>query len=287
MTSHNSSSLWTCPSCTARGTGKFCSQCGEKHPDPESLSLRHFFEATFESLFHADGRLWSTVRSLIASPGELTCAFIEGSRKKYIGPIQLFLLANLVYFFIQSLTGWNTFSTPLLLHVTDLPYRSLAKQILDHRLAALNLTYEQYEPVFNHAVALHAKSLVILLIPLFTPLVALFFWRRRPRWVIHLTFASHFMAFNLLLMCVLQPATSLVVTGLVKLGAHPTWIAVDHWITYISNAGQFAYLFLAARRVYGQRWFWTAPKAILLVIGFGYPVIAFRFILFLITLYAG
>jgi hypothetical protein len=277
---------WVCPNCHHQATGKFCNNCGEKKFHPHDLSLFHFLEVGFESFFHADSRLLSSLKLLVSRPGELTVAFVTGVRKKYIGPIQLFLLVNLIYFLIQSVTGWNTFSTPLQIHVTDFAYRDIAKSILDHHLAQTHVSYEDYEKVFNHAVRLHAKSLVIVMIPLFMIPVALLYWRRGPSLVYHTTFSMHFISFELLLLCVMQPLTSLVLTLLVHLGVHPQWQPVDNTLTFIGDVVQLVYLFIAARQVYRQPWLLIGIKTLLLVLCYAYVVLAFRFILFLVTIYS-
>lgn len=249
------------------------------------MTLAHFLESVFESFLHADGRLASTARALLTRPGELTAAYIRGAHKKYLGPVQLFLIVNLVYFLVQSLTGWNTFSTPLSIHVGDLQYRDLANSILVHRLASLHLTYQEFEPIFNHSAGLHAKSLVILMIPFFALPVGLLFWRRQRMIVPHLIFSSHYWSFNLLLLCVCQVLTSMVVWGLVKGGIKPSWQQVDNALTYVTVVIQAIYLFRASRKVYGQAWMLTVIKTTLLFFALSYVVLAFRFTLFLITLY--
>jgi hypothetical protein len=257
-------------------------------PHPHGLSIGHFFESIVESFFHADGRLVSTAKALLLKPGELTSAYINGAHKKYIGPIQLFLIVNLVYFLIQSITGWNTFSTPLQIHIGDLVYRDLAKSILDHRLETLKMTLEEYMPIFNHSVRLHAKSLVIILIPLFSIPVMLLYCLRRPLVVPQMVFATHIVAFDLLLLTIIQPIANAVIWCIVKMGFHPTWQPVDEVLSLVIGTILAVYIFVAAYRVYKEKRWLTALKTLVMVLLLtNYVVLAFRFTLFLITLYAG
>lgn len=277
---------WDCPSCSSQSSTKFCPSCGERRPHAGLLSIAHFLESVFESFFHADGRFLSTLRALIFRPGELTAAYLIGAHKRYLGPIQLFLIINLVYFLAQSITGWNTFSTPLQIHVGDLRYRELAKAILDSRLEHLHLTYDQFEPIFNHAVGLHAKSLVIIMVPLFALLVGILFWRKKRMVVPHVVFATHFMTFNLLILCLIQILTNVVVMGMGIIGEVPGWQQVDNITTLVLTVIQAVYIFKSTRTVYQQSWWLSALKTTVLTLALSWVVLAFRFLLFLITLYS-
>jgi len=43
--------------------------------------------------------------ALLQHPGELTLAWTRGVRKPYVAPFQLFLIANVLFFALQSATG--------------------------------------------------------------------------------------------------------------------------------------------------------------------------------------
>jgi len=45
------------------------------------------------------------VRRLVRHPGELSLAWTEGVRKPYVAPFQLFLVANVIFFFLPLLSG--------------------------------------------------------------------------------------------------------------------------------------------------------------------------------------
>jgi hypothetical protein len=108
-----------------------------------------------------DGRLLRSLRALLLHPGSLTLAYGEGRRKPFIGPFQLFLLANVVFFAVQSLTHTRVFSSSLDSHLHHQDWSALAQELVGHRLAAANTTLDRFAPLFDRAVVLHAKSLVI------------------------------------------------------------------------------------------------------------------------------
>ena len=53
----------------------------------------------------------------VTRPGALTVAYLRGQRKADLLPFQIFLVANVLFFAIQSVTGENVFSTTLDSHL--------------------------------------------------------------------------------------------------------------------------------------------------------------------------
>jgi hypothetical protein len=81
------------------------------------------------------------------------------------------------------------------------------------RLDATGRTIEDYEPIFDQAIAVNAKSFVLLMamaLSLVTPLV---FYRARQPLAVHAVFSLHFFAFLMLLICCLLPAAILALAG--------------------------------------------------------------------------
>jgi hypothetical protein len=70
-----------------------------------------------ESLTSVDGRVLRTFTTLAVRPGGLTTAFLAGRRKAYLNPVALFLVANVMFFAVESLTHGLVFSTPLQSHL--------------------------------------------------------------------------------------------------------------------------------------------------------------------------
>src|ERR1051326_7722 len=105
-----------CPTCGAIAESRFCGACGEKESDRHDLSLAHFFSHALGEFFHFDSRIFRSFRLLFTRPGFLAAEYVRGCRKPYLHPFQLFFLANLLYFFLQPLTGWTGLRTPLYIH---------------------------------------------------------------------------------------------------------------------------------------------------------------------------
>src|SRR5688572_28154795 len=66
-----------CANCHAALTGEYCAACGQRH-EPHLHTVAHFASEAFESISHADSRLWRTIGYLLVRPGFLTRQFFDG-----------------------------------------------------------------------------------------------------------------------------------------------------------------------------------------------------------------
>jgi hypothetical protein len=170
---------WICPSCTKSVLTPFCSQCGEEPLAPRDLTLRGLAEKLLHAFTSIDARVVRTTRCLLRYPGKLTLAWTGGVRKPYVAPFQLFLIANVIFFAVQWLTGANIFSSTLDSHLHRQDWSELAQSLVNQRLNATNVQLELYAPVFDRAAVLNAKSLIVLMTMPFALLLPLVFFRER------------------------------------------------------------------------------------------------------------
>jgi Protein of unknown function (DUF3667) len=88
-----------CANCGASLSGEYCSACGQRH-EPHIHSMVHFAGEAFESVTHADSRLWRTLWYLLAKPGYLTREFFDGRRAGYLPPFRLYLVISVAFFIL-------------------------------------------------------------------------------------------------------------------------------------------------------------------------------------------
>ncbi|HYJ41969.1 MAG TPA: DUF3667 domain-containing protein [Steroidobacteraceae bacterium] len=91
-----------CANCHAALNGEYCASCGQRH-EPHVHTVAHFASEAFESVSHADSRLWRTLWYLLARPGYLTREFFAGRRVRYLPPFRLYLVISLVFFLTVGL----------------------------------------------------------------------------------------------------------------------------------------------------------------------------------------
>lgn len=203
--------------------------------DPEGdgrpPTLRRLVADGVRDALSLDAKVWRTFRALFIRPGALTVEYMEGRRSHWLRPVQLFLLANLIYFFVQPYTGFSGYNTPLQSHVSRQVYsdalgirgRVLAR-IAERSEAALAEALrdldaegrvlsaadtlrirERVEAVqeavyvtrFDARVEVFARSLVILMVPLLALATALLYLGSGRSGVRHAVFALHLQAWNL------------------------------------------------------------------------------------------
>jgi hypothetical protein len=272
-----------CVACGADLSGRYCPACGEAagHHD---YSLKHFAEEALEAFAHVDGRVFSTFRSLVTRPGLLASNFLAGRRKSQMGPVQLFVVCNVIYFLMQPLTVFAPFTSTLGIQTTARPWHRLASAMVASKVAARQVTNAEYTRSFDEAAHLQGKSLVILMVPLFALGAWALYGRRQRFYGEHLVYAFYIFAFMMLWMGI----STLALTKPVLFGLRHGWSdgVIEMTASAVISLPFVTYLFAAARRTYAESRWRTAFKTLLLS-GWAVAVLTgYRFILFFTSFYA-
>jgi hypothetical protein len=93
-----------CANCAASLAGEYCGHCGQRH-EPHVHTVGHFAGEAFESISHADSRVWRTLLYLLIRPGFLTREFFAGRRIRYLPPFRLYLVISVLFFLVVGLSG--------------------------------------------------------------------------------------------------------------------------------------------------------------------------------------
>lgn len=296
-----------CASCGARLTGPWCAQCGERGRRPGDISLREYLGELVDALTNLEGRFLGSLRALIVRPGLLTTEFMAGRRVMWMRPLHLFLLINLVYFFLSA---WNTFSTPLAIHLTadNFPHRAVAESLVNRAINQPTMEAQAWSEVvgalfhrdppldqaqlealdrlrefardFNRSVEVYSRTLIIVLIPLFALLPMLAFARRRDGPVRHLVFSTHWMSWFL----IVSLFGSFALQALYRFGSSLNSSLLEDLI-----AGSVMLLVMviwtvpAARRTYELPWWRAGLLALGLAIWLTLMLQVYRMILFFVV----
>jgi hypothetical protein len=265
-----------CPTCGARIDGRFCGSCGEQKISAHDYSITHFAEHIFESLTHFDFKSLRAVKMLVARPGRLTRDYLDGRRRGSVGPVQLFVIVNIVF----ALMGPNSFRTPLSVQEHDRPFPALKQSIVTRAIATRSVAREEFRRSFDDAAGLQGKTWVFAMIPLFAIATAVLYGFRR-YFFEHLIFATHVLAFVMAWILVV----SYGVGGLLSLrGVRLTNQEMDGLVSGIVLAGMALYIFFGLRRVFGDRAVAAAARALAVTLLF-YPILlTYRFLLFFVTI---
>jgi hypothetical protein len=274
---------WTCPTCVELRVTAFCPRCGEEPLAPRDLTLRGFAEKLLHAFTSIDARAVRTARRLLLNPGQLTVAWTRGVRKPYVAPFQFFLIANVIFFATQSLTGETVFSSTLDSHLHHQDWSELAQSLVTERIAATRTDLKEFAPAFDRAVVLNAKSLIVLMTMPFALLLPGVFFREHRPFMFHVVFSLHLYTFLLLLFCLALLAAK--ASALLGIGGLES-ASVDNVISAANLAACMVYIYLAIGPAYGATGAPRALKAVVLAVAVAAIVVGYRFLLFVITLYA-
>jgi hypothetical protein len=181
-------------------------------------TVREFLRDAVRSMLAADGRTWRSLRDVIIRPGALTRAYFDETRARYIHPIELFLLANLIFFVIGGLTRNHMLTTSLQSQLCCQRHSPVAKRMFYSHMRELRtgawadatrdsvteqpaaapwkataarqsqfyLTYRltmqtaitRFQTKFDIASEQSARTLVFVMVPLFALIIGLLEFRR-------------------------------------------------------------------------------------------------------------
>lgn len=207
-------------------------------------TFRNFVGSFIETVFSVDNKL---LRSLLAllRPGLLTADYLRGKRVPYIRPLQLFFFVNVVYFFVQPMSGSNTFNNQLdSQYKRQLYSEEIVKPTVDAYLRNKGLTLEQYAADYNALSSQLARTLIFLMVPVWAGIMWLVTLGLKRTYPTQFIFALHVMSFLLLY----------YYSGFAVLHYHAAvWLyksGLDGWAAAIYSEAKLSYTFLAILGVY-------------------------------------
>ncbi|HZF29773.1 MAG TPA: DUF3667 domain-containing protein [Gammaproteobacteria bacterium] len=250
---------------------------------PSDLTLGALLGQALESITDADGRVFRTFATLCRRPGELTAAYLRGERKRYVGPVQLFVLVNVLFFFVQAALGFHILSNDLGSHLEEQRYSNWVGPFAERVLAERGTTRADYAPVFDSAVAVNAKALAFMMVPMFALLaLVLSPFSGRPL-VAHMVFGLHFEAFLLLALAVPLPLIGVPVVAAMELAGKQAY--ADVVVAWLLIALCAVYAYFAFGRVYGGAVSARLAKAALFAVLMIGVIRVYRLIVFFVTFY--
>lgn len=275
-----------CANCGTLLQGEWCHVCGQKRLKPGDRSLAHLLLDWWEQLTSLEGRWWQSFRDLVLRPGALSSAYLKGQRKRYLAPLTLFLLINLVYFVRSPMTDFNL---SLLDQACLQPWSALVQSQVSRRIApeALDCDLPMRDSALPGWAKLSARyqdiadevsrSMVIAHVPVIALFLGLLAGWRRWYYAEHVIVALHLFAFFLLYAVAILPPVLWLANSVLPLAEFGVLLRVlllllllTHWT-------------VAVRRVYGLGLLRTVLALPLLFLALGISHFAYRFVQFWIV----
>src|SRR5438034_676565 len=274
---------WICPSCGLTATARYCGNCGEHRLDddePPAAVGKHAAQPAQSFLSCARASLYA----LLSPPGRLTTHWIRGRRVGYLTPLSLFLWINVAFFLIQSISGLGILTWPLRVHRSDDSIGWLTNWLLAQRKPGVGAAMGGYADIFNALEAVHAKSLVIVMVPAFAAILGALTLDRREPFRHVLTFTTHFFSFALLWLCLVFPIAAIVLRLIVGGGAAVSH-AMDLAVSAVEAGGLAWYLYIALGTVFGMSWLRRSITVVALIAAQYAILKAYHLVVFAVTLY--
>ena len=280
-----------CPNCGSSLAHRYCAECGQAAPGPGDYSLRAHAADLFEQLTSLDGKAARTFWTLVRRPGLLTADHLAGKRGRYLRPLQLFLVVNVLLFvaapktplFSYSLANYERFAPPSPALVRSLVARATP--------VGSGAAEGEYVRAFNDRVETERKSLILLFAPALAAVLYLIFRLRSPTDVDsehvprqpgeHLVFALHLLSFIWLVLIGWGAITALTawrpLAGL--------WGIAAVAAVMLLLLAMLVYVFQATRRVYALSRMRALALTAVLAVAFVGLLVAYRAMLFFTTYY--
>ena len=270
-----------CKSCGNTVSGLYCSACGEKVLTPEDHTLKHYLGALLNAFTFADSKLWNTLKAVVLRPGELSAAYMDGRRVKYMRPVAFFFLANFIYF---AAPIFETFNTRLNSQLHNQQYSRWVQRKVSAHLAESGRTLEEFKVLYEPASANNAKLLLVTMVFLLLLPMSVLHLRKRNYVSAYVTASFELMSFYLWVSTLALSAISFTVLSVQQaMGTAMSDRSVDEVLSIPLVILHFWVTISIGRRFFGCTWLGATWRAAAMVFGLQYALLAYRLLLFAVT----
>lgn len=267
-----------CSNCGSAQVSIYCAECGERQPTRRDFTTTALVAEAASEFASVDGRLWRSVVALLSKPGFLTQEYFSGRRSRYMRPFSLFVLLNVVFFFVQPYTGMFHYSYD---QYVDTDGRRDRAQARRHELHESEQAFAQH---FDAALGDQKKSILLVAIPVFAIVLTALYVHADRSFVEHLVFAVHSYAFMVFYLLAVGTFGFTVVIWLMRALHAPAflWRILDGEMALMVaiGIGMVWYIETGLRRYYGSGRLASLGRALVLFSVQGFLIAAFHVLLF-------
>lgn len=272
----------TCKTCQNTFPGVYCNRCGEKVIDPKEKSFRYFLGNVFNAITFVDSKFYRSLKLMLLKPGFVSSQIIQGIRTPYIKPISMFFIVNLLYFLMASS---DTYNTRLDSQLNQMPYSKVVIGIVEQKIEKENISLDVFRVRYEQQSTSLAKLMLIVFV-LFTGVFILFLnMRKKLYFYDHLTVSLEFNAMFIFIgNVVLHWFMFLLIKFISWMGISLDQYLTDPVYTSIAVIIAMTILYFMQRRVYQDSAVWSLVKALAFIPCLAMSIIAYRVILFFVTI---
>jgi len=263
----------TCKSCHNQFTGNYCNNCGERVRVAADRTFRSFVNDVVRAVTLADNKFVRTLWLIFYKPGFVSTEIANGRTVRYMSPIQVFFVLNLVYFLFPIVQLFNASLTTQMLA----PLGFLLKETIARKATNMHLNFESFKLVYN----LKTVSLAKLLVMVFVVLASIplnFLYRKRNRYFTdHFGYAVELACFNLFINAIAVD----VVTSLIPIGRY----IGEGAVTGLFIATNLYFLIRSSNTFYHEHGWKLVLKSALMILFLKVALELYRMILFFVTIW--
>lgn len=245
-----------CITCNEPLKGKFCYNCGEKVVEKSDFSIKTILQQFVDGFTNFDSKFIKSFWFLLFKPGQLTENYVNGIRKPFMKPFQLFIVANVLFFLILS--GADIFRIPSDYFFSVETNLKDLEEIVSTKLESV----EVLKQVYDTETLTNSKLYIFILIPFLSLMIWLVNFKKKLQFGIHAIFAIHYLSF-FMLFCI-----TLIV--------FPESILTPTFIKSTLFSFNFIYLAFAIKRFYSDNWKITFLKTLVIVLIFFALIFLYR-----------
>lgn len=249
----NAASSRICKNCNQPLLGSYCHYCGEKVVEESDFHFKTLVGESLGNIFNVDSKIFKSFYFLLLKPGRLTANYVEGIRKPFMKPIQLFLVINVLFFLL--LTQADILRIPSKYYFFNEKSISLTEMSQQTGISEVDLKHN-----FDTDSANYSKAAVIILIPFFSLVLMLVNFKKELFFGKHIIFAMHYFSF-FLISCVLLIVLSRFGNGVIQMAL----VVVN-----------FIYLFFAIKTFYADTSWVSVLKSVIVLILFFSIILLYR-----------
>ena len=262
----------------------YCNLCGEKVILPKDRKFKTFLGSVLIATTFVDNKFIKSLWLIIRNPGFLSKEYVEGKRVRYMRPLQLFFILNLVYFLFPVL---QMFNSSLYTQRYVLPHGKLAQEIVMQKIDAEKIDILAFELMYNNKTTSLAKLLIVVFVILASLPLSLIFLKKNRYFTDHVALSVELTCFNLAVNAIGLSILFWITNKLLHWnpGGYERYLN-DSTLTIIFICTNLYFLFRAARTFYNQKGKRLVLKAVGGILGLFLALEAYRFILFFITVWS-
>lgn len=274
----------TCKSCGHTFTGLYCNQCGEKVIEPKDRSMRTFLSNILLFVSLADSRFIKTLWLTIKNPGFLSKEYADGRRVKYLRPLQLFFILNLVYFLFPVL---QLFNSSLRTQMYYLFHSSMVRKLVIEHVVNEGISIDGYSLMYDAKTTGLAKLLMVIFVLLASLPLSLIFIKKNRYFTDHVTLSVELACFNIFVNAIFLSGLLWVLSRILHWsGSSLGDYLNDTTFTVIFISTNLYFIYRAARTFYQQKGKRLIAKSLVAIIGLFLSLEAYRLLLFFVTFWS-